>query len=115
MSKTKCLIGNSSSGIREGAFIGTPVVNIGSRQNGRERSKNVIDTDYSIESIKSGIKKQLKVHLPKVSDKITKIKLNEAVNQIENLTKGKIVNEKQVLTLMRYYELIKEIKNVHKS
>ena len=61
------------------------------------------------------IKKQLKVHLPKVSDKITKIKLNEAVNQIENLTKGKIVNEKQVLTLMRYYELIKEIKNVHKS
>ena len=62
-----------------------------------------------------GIKKQLKVHLPKVSDKITKIKLNEAVNQIENLTKGKIVNEKQVLTLMRYYELIKEIKNVHKS
>ncbi len=59
MSKTKCLIGNSSSGIREGAFIGTPVVNIGSRQNGRERSKNVIDTDYSIESIKSGIKKQL--------------------------------------------------------
>jgi len=62
-----------------------------------------------------GIKKQLKVHLPKVSDKITKIKLNEAVNQIGNLTKGKIVNEKQVLTLMRYYELIKEIKNVHKS
>ena len=62
-----------------------------------------------------GIKKQLKIHLPKVSDKITKIKLNEAVNQIENLTKGKIVNEKQVLTLMRYYELIKEIKNVHKS
>ena len=62
-----------------------------------------------------GIKKQLKVHLPKVSDKITKIKLTEAINQIENLTKGKVVNEKQVLTLMRYYELIKEIKNVHES
>ena len=59
------------------------------------------------------IKKQLNVDLPKVSDKITKIKLAEAINQVENLTKGKIVSEKQVLTLMRYYELIKEIKSVH--
>ena len=61
------------------------------------------------------IKKQLNKHLPRVDDKITKIKLTEAINQVENLTKGKVVREKQVLTLMRYYELIKEIKNVHKS
>ena len=60
------------------------------------------------------IKKELENHLPKVNDKITNIKLTEAINQVENLTKGKIVNEKQVLTLMRYYELIKEIKDVHK-
>ena len=62
-----------------------------------------------------GIKKILKIHLPKVTDEITKIKLNEAIKQINNLTKGKVVNEKQVLTLMRYYELVKEIKNVHKA
>ena len=61
------------------------------------------------------IKKQLEKHLPKVNDKITSIKLTEAIAQVENLTKGKIVNEKQVLTLMRYYELIKEISNVHKG
>jgi hypothetical protein len=61
------------------------------------------------------IKKELETQLPKVNDKITNIKLTEAINQVENLTKGKIVNEKQVLTLMRYYELIKEIKNVHKG
>ena len=61
------------------------------------------------------IRKILKLHLPKVKDDITKIKLSEAINQIENLTKGKVVKDKQVLTLMRYYELIKEIKNVHKS
>jgi hypothetical protein len=61
------------------------------------------------------IKRILKTHIPKVADDITKIKLTEAVNQIGNLTKGKVVNEKQVLTLMRYYELVKEIKNVHKS
>jgi hypothetical protein len=62
----------------------------------------------------SKIKKELKNHLPKVDDKITNIKLTESINQISNLTKGKVVDEKQVLTLMRYYELIKEIKNVHK-
>ena len=88
----------------------------------RKLLKNYINNVSNTNSLREfvdteavGIKKQLKIHLPKVSDKITKIKLNEAVNQIENLTKGKIVNEKQVLTLMRYYELIKEIKNVHKS
>lgn len=43
MKRTACLVGNSSSGIREGAFIGTPVVNIGSRQAARERGSNVID------------------------------------------------------------------------
>ena len=61
------------------------------------------------------IETELKVNLPKVTDQITKIKLTEAINQISNLTRGKLVNEKQVLTLMRYYELVKELENVHKS
>jgi UDP-hydrolysing UDP-N-acetyl-D-glucosamine 2-epimerase len=42
MNKTICLVGNSSSGIREGAFIGVPVVNIGTRQSKREQYLNVI-------------------------------------------------------------------------
>ena len=41
-----CLLGNSSVGIRECAYLGVPVVNIGSRQNMRERGSNVIDIDY---------------------------------------------------------------------
>ena len=49
------------------------------------------------------IKKELKTHLPNVKDKITNIKLNEAINQIDNLTKGKVVKENQVLTIIRYY------------
>jgi len=61
------------------------------------------------------IKKTLNIHLPKVTDEITKIKLTEAINQVGNLAKGKVVDEKQVLTLMRYYELVKEIENVHES
>lgn len=42
-----CLIGNSSVGIRECAYLGVPVVNIGSRQSGRQRGCNVIDVDYN--------------------------------------------------------------------
>ena len=60
MTKTSCLIGNSSSGIREGAFIGTPVVNIGSRQTARDRGRNVIDVDYSKDEIKKALITQLK-------------------------------------------------------
>ncbi|MFX1363471.1 MAG: UDP-N-acetylglucosamine 2-epimerase [Promethearchaeota archaeon] len=59
MDKTLCLIGNSSSGIREGGFIGTPVVNIGTRQNDRARASNVLDCDYSYENIKESIEKQI--------------------------------------------------------
>ena len=60
MNKTSCLVGNSSSGIREGAFIGTPVVNIGTRQSNRERGDNVYDVDQNFENIFLGIKNQLK-------------------------------------------------------
>ena len=54
-----CLIGNSSVGIRECAFLGVPVVNIGSRQSGRDRGANVIDVDYNKEHIKEAILKQI--------------------------------------------------------
>jgi len=40
--KCSCIIGNSSSGIRESAFLGTPSVIVGERQFGREHGKNVI-------------------------------------------------------------------------
>ncbi len=40
----KVLVGNSSVGIRECSFLGVPVVNIGSRQAGRERGPNVLDS-----------------------------------------------------------------------
>ncbi|WP_457570650.1 UDP-N-acetylglucosamine 2-epimerase [Desulfovulcanus sp.] len=53
------LVGNSSSGIRESAYLGVPVVNIGTRQNYRERGHNVIDVGYNKEEIKEAIKKQI--------------------------------------------------------
>lgn len=48
---SKAIIGNSSVGIRECSFLGTPAVNIGDRQAGRERGKNVIDVPYSSKEI----------------------------------------------------------------
>ena len=51
----KCLVGNSSVGIRECSFLGVPVVNIGSRQGGRERGRNVLDVQYDREEISDAI------------------------------------------------------------
>lgn len=52
-----CLIGNSSMGIRECSFLGVPVINIGSRQSGRDRADNVTDVDYNKDEIISAVKK----------------------------------------------------------
>ena len=51
INNSKCLIGNSSSGLREGAFLGIPVVNIGSRQQFRESSSNVMNVEYDSDQI----------------------------------------------------------------
>ena len=58
--KTSCLVGNSSCGIKESSYIGVPVVNIGTRQNGRIRAKNVLDVSYNRKEIKNAIKSQIK-------------------------------------------------------
>lgn len=59
LANTRCVIGNSSSGLREGAFLGTPCVNIGSRQAGRERAVNVIDVANEKGAINAAIRHQL--------------------------------------------------------
>lgn len=59
MDMCACLVGNSSSAIREGAIIGVPAVNIGTRQQGRVRGKNVIDVGYNREEIHDAIKRQI--------------------------------------------------------
>jgi GDP/UDP-N,N'-diacetylbacillosamine 2-epimerase (hydrolysing) len=56
---SKCLIGNSSVGIRECSYMGVPVVNIGTRQNRRLRGSNVIDVAYDETEIKTAISSQL--------------------------------------------------------
>jgi len=53
------LVGNSSSAIIEAPSFGLPAVNIGTRQMGRERAVNVIDTDYESDSIEKCIERAL--------------------------------------------------------
>lgn len=55
---SKSLIGNSSVGIRECSFLGVPVVNIGTRQMGRERGANVLDVGYDREEILAATRQQ---------------------------------------------------------
>lgn len=56
---SSCLVGNSSSGIREAAFLGVPSVNIGSRQQCRERAHNVVDVPHVAAEIRAAIESQI--------------------------------------------------------
>ena len=71
LKEAKILIGNSSSGIWESSSFKIPTINIGSRQEGRIRSKNVIDVDYDVSEIKKAISKGLS---PKFRQSIKYIK-----------------------------------------
>jgi UDP-hydrolysing UDP-N-acetyl-D-glucosamine 2-epimerase len=57
MALATVMVGNSSSGIIEAASFSLPVVNVGNRQLGRIRGKNVIDVGYTRAEILAGIKK----------------------------------------------------------
>ena len=59
MDQCSCMIGNSSSAVREGAIVGVPAVNIGTRQQGRDKGKNVIDVPHEKDDIIKAIKEQL--------------------------------------------------------
>ena len=84
----------------------------------REYINNLSNTNSLREFIDTEVikvQKALKSHLRKVDDKITKIKLTEAINHTDNAIGGKLVKDSHVVSLMRYYELIKELDNVHED
>lgn len=81
----------------------------------REYVNNISNTNSLKEVVSSEVSKVTKIlknYLIKVDDKVTKIKLSEVINQIPNLKVGNVVKDKQIVNLMRYYELIKELENV---
>ena len=59
INNASCLIGNSSSSLREGAFLGVPAVNIGTRQGGREHGPNVMHVPHDAAQIEAAVRKQI--------------------------------------------------------
>jgi UDP-hydrolysing UDP-N-acetyl-D-glucosamine 2-epimerase len=59
MLASACVVGNSSAPIREGAYIGVPAVNIGTRQRGRDRGSNVMDVGYDRTEIVAAVRAQI--------------------------------------------------------
>lgn len=57
LDRADCIVGNSSVGIRECAYLGLPAVNIGGRQAGRDRGANVVDVDYDRQEIAAAIRR----------------------------------------------------------
>lgn len=56
---SSCIVGNSSVAVRECSCLGVPAVNIGSRQQGRERGRNVLDAAYETDAIRKAIEDQM--------------------------------------------------------
>ena len=57
-----------------------------------------------LKNLKTVTPKKLKTEFSKVnvSDKVAKIKLTETVNLIDNITTSKVINENQILSILRY-------------
>ena len=59
MAHASCMIGNSSAALREGAFLGTPAVTIGTRQQDRERGDNVVHVPHDADAIVRAVREQV--------------------------------------------------------
>src|SRR5688572_17594423 len=59
MLASACVVGNSSAPIREGAYIGVPAVNIGTRQRGRDRGGNIVDVEHDRSAIVAAVRAQV--------------------------------------------------------
>ena len=66
------------------------------------------------EKIIPGIKSQLKEQVSLITDKVTKIKVDKLSEMLCNVETIKTIKESHVLTILRYYDLIKELKQVNK-
>jgi UDP-N-acetylglucosamine 2-epimerase len=60
MAHCACIVGNSSSALREGAYLGTPAVTVGSRQQNREHGRNVVEVGYDTAEIADAIRDQMR-------------------------------------------------------
>lgn len=68
LKNAKFIIGNSSAGIREAPYYGIPIINIGTRQQNRAVSSDIINVDYSEIEISNALKTIDKHQIKKFED-----------------------------------------------
>ena len=107
MKSSDLVIGNSSSGIIEAPSLKIPTINIGNRQDGRVKSKTIIDVDHSQKQIYLAIKKCLSTEFKKKLNKSSNpyFKKNTAL-KITNIIKKKILNKKEITK--NFHDIIKK-------
>ncbi|WP_211245121.1 UDP-N-acetylglucosamine 2-epimerase [Thiomicrospira pelophila] len=104
MALADVVIGNSSSGIIEAPAIGTPTVNIGSRQQGRLRSPSILDCDESEEGIHQSICKALTLDFQKLAAQ--KNSVYGQGNSVEKMLKILSEVELKHLNTKAFYDLV---------
>ncbi len=98
------MVGNSSSGIVEAPSFRLPVVNIGTRQQGRVRAKNVIDVGYSRAEILEGIRKAVSPEFcASLGDLVNPFGNGHAAERIVERLKAVATDEK--LLLKRFHRV----------
>lgn len=104
MKSVDVMIGNSSSGIIEAPAFHVPVVNIGSRQQGRERSMNIIDVEPKKDEILAAIHKGLfdKDFLKKIQKCVNTFGDGHAAERIVNILKSIEINESLIQKQITY-------------
>ncbi|MDI6813072.1 MAG: UDP-N-acetylglucosamine 2-epimerase [Desulfitobacteriaceae bacterium] len=108
---TNLVLGNSSSGLSEAPFFGTPTVNVGERQRGRLRWPTVIDCDENAEAIRMAIRKALSEEFAKNTETFAQIQKQESISRkIKDKLKKIHLNE---ILVKKFYDIDFIIKAEH--
>tara|TARA_A100001011_G_scaffold391711_2_gene477754 strand:- start:146 stop:1312 length:1167 start_codon:yes stop_codon:yes gene_type:complete len=99
LNKANLIIGNSSAGIRESSYLGTLAINIGKRQEGRERDLNIID----IPPMKKAIKESIKNNLNLKFEKSLKYGNGEAGKKIVKILENERFKNKKRFNQIKFY------------
>ena len=104
MKLASAMVGNSSSGIVEAASFELPVVNVGTRQLGRESGKNVIHVGYQSEEIQEAVKRAI---LPEFRSSLLSMEnpYGNGYAAVKIVQKLKTMKIDQDLLMKKFYDL----------
>ncbi|MCK4724952.1 MAG: UDP-N-acetylglucosamine 2-epimerase [Anaerolineales bacterium] len=103
MRYASAMVGNSSSGIIESGLFNLPVVNIGTRQNGRIRGANIIDVGYDKKEVLQGIKHALSIKIDGQIDLPSPYGDGKAAEKIVGILRNIEINDQ--LLIKKFFDL----------